>query len=171
MNLPLNIDVQQILLHVLNFSVLALGLYLLLYRPVKKFTGKRAEYFQNLEETANKSASDAETARAEYENRLKHADEEIAEKRADALRSAEEERSRILAEANEQSRKIKDEATAAAAIEHERMIRKAKSDISDMIITATENIISCDTSDNRKIFDCFLDSVGEESENGGKAEQ
>ena len=32
MNIPLNIDWQQILLHLLNFAILAGGLYLLLYR-------------------------------------------------------------------------------------------------------------------------------------------
>ena len=35
MNIPLNIDWQQILLHLLNFAILAGGLYLLLYKPVK----------------------------------------------------------------------------------------------------------------------------------------
>ena len=34
MNIPLNIDWQQILLHLLNFVILAGGLYLLLYKPV-----------------------------------------------------------------------------------------------------------------------------------------
>ena len=40
MNIPLNIDWQQILLHLLNFVILAGGLYLLLYQPVKAFMEK-----------------------------------------------------------------------------------------------------------------------------------
>ena len=35
--MPLNIDWQQILLHLLNFVILAGGLYFLLYKPVKNF--------------------------------------------------------------------------------------------------------------------------------------
>lgn len=35
--MPLNIDWQQILLHLLNFLILGVGLYLLLYKPVRKF--------------------------------------------------------------------------------------------------------------------------------------
>lgn len=31
--MPLNINFQQILLHMFNFSVLAFGLYMLLYKP------------------------------------------------------------------------------------------------------------------------------------------
>ena len=39
--MPLNIDWQQILLHLLNFLILAVGLYFILYKPVKKFMKKR----------------------------------------------------------------------------------------------------------------------------------
>ena len=46
MNIPLNIDWQQILLHLLNFVILAGGLYLLLYKPVKTFMEKRQLYYQ-----------------------------------------------------------------------------------------------------------------------------
>ena len=42
MSLPLNIDFQQILLHMLNIVLLFGGLYLLLYKPVKKFMDERA---------------------------------------------------------------------------------------------------------------------------------
>ena len=50
MNIPLNIDWQQILLHLLNFVILAGGLYLLLYKPVKTFMEKRQQYYQEQEQ-------------------------------------------------------------------------------------------------------------------------
>ena len=43
MQLPLNIDWQQILLHALNLVILVGGLYALLFKPVKKFMDQRAE--------------------------------------------------------------------------------------------------------------------------------
>ena len=46
MNIPLNIDLQQILLHFFNFSLLTGGLYLLLYQPVKAFMEKRQAYYR-----------------------------------------------------------------------------------------------------------------------------
>ena len=39
--MPLNINWQQILLHLLNLVILIVGLYLILYKPVKKFMKKR----------------------------------------------------------------------------------------------------------------------------------
>ena len=47
MNVPLNIDWQQILLHLFNFIILAGGLYLLLYKPVKNFMEKREANWQS----------------------------------------------------------------------------------------------------------------------------
>ena len=43
--MPLNIDFQQIFLHLFNFIILALGLYLLLYRPVVAFMDKRQAHY------------------------------------------------------------------------------------------------------------------------------
>ena len=60
MNIPLNIDWQQILLHLLNFAILAGGLYLLLYKPVKAFMEQRQAYYQyheKLNEFVNKYGS------------------------------------------------------------------------------------------------------------------
>ena len=60
MNIPLNIDWQQILLHLLNFVILAGGLYLLLYKPVKTFMEKRQQYYQEQDAKAAKLLSDAQ---------------------------------------------------------------------------------------------------------------
>ena len=59
MNIPLNIDWQQILLHLFNFAILAGGLYLLLYRPVKDFMKKREEHYQSMDEAAERARADA----------------------------------------------------------------------------------------------------------------
>ena len=60
MNIPLNIDWQQILLHLLNFAILAGGLYLLLYKPVKAFLAKRERFYQDQADQAEKTRQEAE---------------------------------------------------------------------------------------------------------------
>ena len=52
MSIPLNIDWQQILLHLFNFAILAGGLYLLLYRPVKQFMEQREAAYQKSHDAA-----------------------------------------------------------------------------------------------------------------------
>ena len=48
MGVPLNIDWQQILLHMFNLIILTGGLYFLLYQPVTAFMKKRQEYYAGL---------------------------------------------------------------------------------------------------------------------------
>ena len=54
MGVPLNIDWQQILLHLFNFLILFGGLYLLLYRPVKAFMDKRTAYYADMDAEAKR---------------------------------------------------------------------------------------------------------------------
>ena len=50
MDLPLNIDILQILLHMLNLVILTGGLSLILYKPAVKFLDERRRRFEELEE-------------------------------------------------------------------------------------------------------------------------
>ena len=59
MNIPLNIDWQQILLHLFNFTILAGGLFLLLYRPVKEVMEEREAYYQGIKDQAEQSQQKA----------------------------------------------------------------------------------------------------------------
>ena len=52
MNIPLNIDWQQILLHWMNLAILTGGLYFLLFKPVKQFMEKREAHYKDLDAQA-----------------------------------------------------------------------------------------------------------------------
>ena len=88
MNIPLNIDWQQILLHLLNFVILAGGLYLLLYKPVKTFMEKRQQYYQEQDAKAAKTLADAEKTMAEVRQQLKMPTPTLRQKLAAAQKSA-----------------------------------------------------------------------------------
>ena len=51
--MPLNINLQQILLHLLNFVILFVILYFLLYSPIKKFMEKRTEEYKKMASAVN----------------------------------------------------------------------------------------------------------------------
>ena len=73
MNIPLNIDWQQIILHLLNFAILAGGLYFLLYRPVRKFMDQREEHYRQMETEAQQRLDQAKATEEEYRQQLKQA--------------------------------------------------------------------------------------------------
>mgnify|MGYP000292626769 CR=1 FL=1 len=78
--MPLNINLQQILLHALNFVILFGALYFLLYKPVRDFMDSRKAHYEKMDEDAKAVLAEAEKTKAGYEAQLKSADEEIARK-------------------------------------------------------------------------------------------
>ena len=68
--MPLNIDWQQILLHLFNFVILFGMLYFLLYAPVKKFMDKRTEYYKNMDDEAKNKLLKADELKNEYVEKL-----------------------------------------------------------------------------------------------------
>ena len=57
--MPLNIDWQQILLHLFNFVILAAGLTFLLFNPVRKFLENRRKHFEEREDSAARKEKSA----------------------------------------------------------------------------------------------------------------
>ena len=88
MSLPLNIDLQQILLHMLNFVILVGGLYFILYSPVKKFMDQRAARYAEMDKAAADKLSEAEKLAASHQAQLDKLDEELRERRAESQKIA-----------------------------------------------------------------------------------
>lgn len=104
--MPLNINFQQILLHMFNFVILAFGLYMLLYKPVVAFMKKREDHFADLEKQAQEAKSQAEATLAEYNAKLAGADEEIRQKNAAAAQEADRQRQERMQRAQADADKL-----------------------------------------------------------------
>ena len=156
MNIPLNIDWQQILLHLLNFAILAGGLYLLLYKPVKAFMDQRQAYYRDQDAQAAKTLADAEKTAAEVRQQLKNADAAAAEKIAQAQKAADASIQQQLSDARAQAEQIIDDAHTAAQREHDRLLADAQKELKDLAVTATEKLVLQSGGD---AFDQFLETA------------
>lgn len=155
--MPLNIDIQQIFLHLLNFVVLFAILYFLLYKPVRDFMHKRAEYYQDLDQKTKENYARSESAKSEYEEKLSAADDEIMELREKAQARMKEDRAKRLEQAQEEANQIIEKARVRAAAEHDQIIESAQKEITEIVSEAAEKIIqSPEVSDS---YDQFLDTV------------
>lgn len=163
MNLPLNIDWQQILLHVLNFTILAGGLYLLLYKPVKEFMYKRIEYFKGVEQDTTQALKNAEVMKLEYENQLQKADEEIKQQKLTAKKESDEICAKEIKKAQKQAEKIVSDAKDMAEKEKEEILADAQKEIVGLAAKATEKILLEKTAVSA--FDQFLEAVEKEARN------
>ena len=161
MNIPLNIDLQQILLHLLNFTILAFGLYFLLYKPVKGFMAKREAHYAAMDAEAEEHLAKAKESEELYRARLDSAEGEIAELRRSAAADMErlsEQRSR---EAEAEARKIISAAAAEARREHDKIIDSAREEVSEMALTAVKKIMNESLSDSYVEFLSAAERSGE----------
>lgn len=154
--MPLNINFQQICLHLFNFVLLFMILYLLLYRPVKNFFEKRRAHYEEMDRQAARKVEEGEAVRLRYTESLQGVDGEIRELREKAVREAEEQRKTILARANEEAARIIEQAKAVAEHEKKRILSETNQDISRMVTNATAKIVFPDM---ESAYDSFLDTV------------
>ena len=119
--MPLNINLQQILLHALNFVILFGAMYFLLYKPVKSFMDSRKAHYEKMDEDAKAVLAEAEKTKAGYEAQLKSADEEIARRQR---------------EANEALQHAVDERRAQAEQQAGEIVRKAREDAANFAACA-----------------------------------
>ena len=161
--MPLNINFQQIFLHLFNFVILAFGLYLLLYKPVTAFMNKRRDHFAQLEkENAEKDAA-AQAKLAEYDARLAKADEEIRQRAAKAEAETDQMRSERLQRAQQEADKLLADARANAQQEREAMIKGAQKDIAALVVSAAEKLVEKerDPAADQALYDRFLQAARE----------
>ena len=163
MNVPLNIDWQQILLHLLNFVILFAVLYFLLYSPVKKFMDKRTQYYKKLDAEAQANFADSEKAKKEYTEKMKTVDDEIEGKRRDAKRSISEETEKNMLLAKKKADAIVSDAYKRAENERSKILEETQSEIADMIAVATGKLVL--QSSTSESYEQFLTAVERGVEN------
>lgn len=163
MNIPLNIDWQQILLHLFNFAILMGGLYFILYKPVKKFMAKREEYYKELDSKANSALEDAEKLKADYAAKLEDAEETIRNQKNEAQRAAKQAAQEQIDEAKAEADKIIANARIQAQRSKDKIIEDSGEEIKSLAMKAAEKLIISSSSD---AMDKFLDQTEEEQNNG-----
>ena len=156
--MPLNIDPQQILLHLFNLVLLFGILYLLLYKPVHDFMDEREKKYREREEDTKKALDDANKLKADYEDMIEKAEKDNAIMRADIGAKAEADREKIISDAHERAASIVNEARDKAQKEHDRLIAKAQTEITDYVSKAAEKIVMKEGT-LEDDFDTFFESV------------
>ena len=155
--IPLNIDWQQILLHLLNFIILFGVLYFLLYSPVKKFMDQREENYKKQHEDAKKALEDAQNIKAEYEGKMAAAEDEISAMKSEAGTKTADERAKMIEQTKAEAANILEAAKKRGEMEHDKIIAEAQKEIADIVTTATEKIVL--SADVSKSYDEFLKSA------------
>ncbi|MBR4723539.1 MAG: ATP synthase F0 subunit B [Clostridia bacterium] len=163
MNLPLNIDIRQILLHMLNFVILFGGLYFILYKPVKDFILKREKMYEDIDLKTKNALKSAEDTKKDYEEKLKNADGEIQQMEDKAKENAELLANDIIKKAKAEADEILNKARTQAEYEAKESLHHANSEISKIAQAAAKKIVFKSTSES---YDAFLDNAKGDAKGG-----
>lgn len=156
--MPLNIDWQQILLHLFNFIILAAGLTFFLFKPVKKFMSDRAQKYKKAADDYNQTLAATEAAEKERQVKIAALDGELAEREKQSLAATEARTNRIIADAHEEAEKILADSRKRAEIERAKYIAEVGNDITDMVVLSAEKLLVSESnaSTDGALYDKYL---------------
>ena len=156
--MPLNIDWQQILLHMLNFVILAGGLYFILYKPVKSFMAKREQHYKEMNDAAETNRAEAAALRKATQEKYDAAVDEIVHMRTKASDEIEAEKQRLLGEARAEARRILETAGKTAEMRSKKALADSNDELRALAMEAVEKLLINDGS----ALDKFLDAAESE---------
>lgn len=139
--MPLNINLQQILLHLFNFTLLFGGLYFLLYKPVKSFMDNRSADYESKEKAIEDKMALAKAIEEKYNGMIESAEKDIADKKAEALNSAEKAAEERIAKAKAEEERIIADAKARAEREKKRVIEESREEIIELAAQMAEKVL------------------------------
>ncbi len=146
---------------VMNFSVLAIGLFLLLRKPISQaLNGRIKGIKEQLSELEEKKEA-AEKKLAEYNERFLKLDKEAKQIVAEYIKQGNEAKARILKEAESAVVKLEEQAKKNIENEFKKAKSKLQEEILEQALVKAEEIIKSkiDTKDQDRLVDEYLEKV------------
>jgi F-type H+-transporting ATPase subunit b len=146
---------------VMNFAVLAIGLFLVLKKPVSQALGGRIQGIKEQLAELEEKKKAAQAKLAEYDAKMADLEKEAEAMLAEYVKQGEDAKARILKEAESAAERLKEQATKN--IEHEFLQAKAelKTVIVEKALAKAEAIIKekINSEDQEKLVDEYLAKV------------
>ena len=135
-----------------------------LFKPVKKMIDSRQAEIDTLYADANKTKSEAEEFKAEYEVKLENATAESEEIMRRALRNAQLKEEEILKSAREEAQRTLQRAEEQIDKERKQAMEDIKNDVSDIAIDIAQAVLEREITvdEHRNMIDGFIEHLGEE---------
>ena len=148
----------------INLLILYLILRKLLFKPVKNMIDSRQKEIDDMYSDAESSKASAAEMKAEYEEKLEHANEESEEILKRAVRRAQLREEEILKEANVKAERTLERAVEQVELEKKRAINEVKDEVSQMAIGIASAVIERDVKEEEHadMIDDFIRNMGNE---------
>lgn len=146
---------------VMNFAVLAVGLFLLLRKPLSKALSDRIQGIKDQlsELEARKTAAEEELA--QYNEKFQQLDKEAEKLIAQYVRQGEDAKAKIIKEAEIAAQKLEEQARRNIEHEFKKTRERLQEEVLESALTKAEEIIKTRISDKdqERLVDEYLDKV------------
>jgi F-type H+-transporting ATPase subunit b len=146
---------------VMNFAVLAIGLFLVLRKPVAQALGGRIQGIKEQLDELEEKKKAAEAKLVEYDAKMAALDKEAEAMLAEYVKQGEDAKARILEEAEAAAEKLKEQASKNIEYEFLQAKTELKAHIVEKALAKAEAIIKekINSEDQDKLVDEYLEKV------------
>ena len=146
---------------VMNFAVLAIGLFLLLRKPVSKALSDRIQGIKDQLSELEARKKEAEEELARYNEKFQQLDKEAEKLIAQYIQQGEDAKARIIKEAEIAAQKLEEQAQRNIEHEFKKTREKLQEEVLEKALTKAEEIIKTRISDKdqERLVDEYLDKV------------
>ena len=159
----LGINLGYLISQIVNFTLLAVLLYFVAYKPVLRMLDERSARIQKGLEDAEVASRRAAEMEQEYEQRMVEARREGQEIIAQATQMSEKARQDILAQAREEARAQVERAREEIARERDQAMAELRQQVADLSLTISEKVLAetLDEEKQRRLIAQFLEQTEE----------
>jgi len=137
----LNINLTTILFQLVNFAIIAVVLYFLLFKRVSAAVQQRKDHLASIEAETLENFAASEQAKAEMEKQIANAESLIEEKISQAKSELEVNRFQIIDTTKQEAERIIKEAVATAEGEQKRSLEKYNDDLTAAVVEIVKNLL------------------------------
>jgi len=158
----LGINLGLLVSQLVNFTLLAVLLYLLLYKPVLRMLAQRKERIARSMADVDAAREAAGKAQQEYDRKIAEAQRKAQEIIAQAAQASDKVGADIKAEAQREADAIRQKAREEAEQERAHILAEVQSQIAGLSMAATERVLGqgIDANTQRNLIDGFLAELG-----------
>jgi F-type H+-transporting ATPase subunit b len=159
----LGINLGMLISQIFNFTLLAVLLYFVAYKPILRMLDERSERIKKGLEDAETASRRAAEMEQEFEQRMAEARQQGQEIIAQATQRSERQRQEILDEARVQARAEIEKAKEEIARERELAMSELRQEVADLSLTISEKVIgeALDEQSQRQLIAQFLEEAEE----------
>ncbi len=160
----LGITWESIVLHLFNLIVLTVGLYFLLFRPVKKMIKQRQEKVKKIEQENADLNEEVKKMKSSSEKVLSEAKKEAAAIHESAVKVANQKADEIVSDARDRAKTLIEQTQREMDEERNKLRSDIEKQIADVSVAVAEKVIEkkITPEDNKALIEKCLDEWSKE---------